>query len=386
MKRLYMMLILVTIFVITGCAQQKETILNLQNEKREAETYKETDSLKEQLELQFIEIPVPEHANVSSWTVYDNMVYYGVDYIDYLTDHEGKGITRSEKDHYTKIISYDIQSEVSETLYEADSVIAISDVCTNGKQLIWEEYPRQENLSWCVKLLALSEDNSTAETILSDNNTEGELFDIIPNLTAQNIYWYDLTNTPSHPIHLFRYNLEKKDIAIMKENLDLSSSYEQVSIMDDQICTYAMNAVNNSKYLKTGMIYIDNLTQKHNITLSVPTKVIHPIANHNYCIWGESYEENDRLWAYDFLSKQLQCISLKEIGGKFSYTLLDDLIIVPTYNGIWCMDPKSQTYANLVMYGENDSFGHIWYNSDCSACTEIGFTAGKLRFVKIIRK
>ena len=41
-----------------------------------------------------------------------------------------------------------------------------------------------------------------------------------------------------------------------------------------------------------------------------PSKIMHPVANEKFCIWGESYESDDELWLYDYQSGQLECISL----------------------------------------------------------------------------
>lgn len=109
--------------------------------------YTEADDLKERVRLEIIDVPKPEYAYVSAWTVYDEMVYYEADYIDYLTDHEGKGAIEPTSEHYTKVMSYDIQSGDTKILYQAEDIIAITDLCTDGKILIWEEYPRRENMS-----------------------------------------------------------------------------------------------------------------------------------------------------------------------------------------------------------------------------------------------
>lgn len=83
-------------------------------------------------------------------------------------------------------------------------------------------------------MLSLTEKDSVAETIFSDGDTEGELWDIIPNLAEQKIYWYDQDDLEKneHPIKLYSYDIIRKEIKLEKEGLDLASPYEQVSIID----------------------------------------------------------------------------------------------------------------------------------------------------------
>ena len=57
-------------------------ILSLYIYEKEMVSYTESDHLKEQVCLGIIDVPIPEHAYVSSWAVYDDMVYYEADYID----------------------------------------------------------------------------------------------------------------------------------------------------------------------------------------------------------------------------------------------------------------------------------------------------------------
>ena len=140
----------------------------------------------------------------------------------------------------------------------------------------------------------------------------------------------------------------------------------------------------NGTVFKTGSIHIEDLTGDKKTALFVPTRIKNPISNQKLCIWGEIYYgTSDELWVYDHISEQLECISLKDIGGMFSYELLDDLIIISTYSGLWCLESETQTYTNLLMYGEEDFPGFIRYNLDGTLCVQIGGNEEKIRLVKI---
>lgn len=236
-------------------------------------------------------------------------------------------------------------------------------------------------------MLSLTEKDSVAETIFSDGDTEGELWDNIPNLAEQKIYWYDQDDLEKneHPINLYSYDIIRKEIKLEKEGLDLASPYEQISIIDGKICTYEMHTPDGAKqkYFKTGSIYIEDREKDGMITLLTPSKIMHPVANDKFCIWGESYESDDELWLYDYQSGQMECISLEEMGGKFAYMLLDDLIIMPTRNGIWCIEPETQTYTNLLLFGEEYCYGHIWHTLDGSTCMQIDSSEEKISIAKI---
>lgn len=91
----------------------------------------------------------------------------------------------------------------------------------------------------------------------------------------------------------------------------------------------------------------------------------------------------DELWLYDYQSGQLECISLEEMGQKFAYMLLDDLIILSARNGIWCIEPEAQTYTNLLLFGEEYSYGNIWHTLDGSACMQIDSSEEKISIAKI---
>lgn len=378
MRRWGTLFVSAIVFLLSGCSRQQE-------QNKELVHYTQTNALKEQTALEFIEVPVPEHFGVSSWTVCDETVYYAINYMDYLSDHEGKGAVQPTQEHASRILSYDTKSGETSILYQAEGVIEMSDVCADGEILVWEEYPRLENMPWCIKMLSLTDRESKAETIFSDSDTDGELWSIVLSLTEEKIYWYDQSDTEKfvHPISLYQYDLKSGEIMVDKQKIDLSSPYEQVSVIDRQMCTYRMDSVVDSIDAKTSEIYIDDIQTGEQITVSVSTKVMRPVANEDYCIWGESYESNDVLWVYDRQTKQSACVSLAELGGKFSYTLLEDWIIISTHRGLWCLEPETQTYTNLLMFGEKNNYGYLWHNLDGSVAMETAYSDKEFCIVNI---
>lgn len=389
MKKYFLMLMLILTVLLTGCGSQKESVLDFREQKKEMVCYEETDSLGERIRVDFIDLPRPENSFVSAWTIWDDTVYFGMDY------EERQGEMGPLLEHYAKVMSYDINSGETNTLYQSDCVTEINDIFTDGEKLIWEESPwgsswtDTENASWYVRMLSLKEEESEAEIIFKDGDTEGELWHAILTLTEEKVYWYDQEDTTDneHPINLFSYDFKEKKIAVEREELDLSSPYEHVSVKDGQICTYAMYREGNGKYFKTGSIHIQDLTGSEKVTIFAPTRIMNPISNQKLCAWGESYDGvSDELWVYDYNSEQLECISLEEIDGMFSHELLDGLIIMSTYNGLWCLEPETQTCTNLLMYGEEEFPGFISCNLDGTLHVQIGGNEEKIRLVKISLK
>ena len=73
------------------------------------------------------------------------------------------------------------------------------------------------------------------------------------------------------------------------------------------------------------------------------------------------------------------------MGGKFAYMLLDDLIIVSTRNGIWCIEPETQTYTNMLLFGDEYSYGNIWHALDGNAYMQIDSSEEKISIAKMYK-
>lgn len=257
-------LISVILVSVTGCTEQKEKSIISQNTEHVMENtgvqvenpasimYELDDSLKEKISVRLIDLPYPEHASIPSWVVDGNTVYYAVEFIDYLQDNEGTGERVETEQYFSKIMSYDTDSGRTDTVYQADHAIEITDLCFNGTTLIWEEYPRQENLSWQIKSISAGGMEKQAEVIIRDGDTEGELFDVIPSLVGQKVYWYDTADADNgnHPVILYSYDMESRSVSTEKDGLDLSSPYEQASVIDGWMCSYYKDSGEGSIYIE----------------------------------------------------------------------------------------------------------------------------------------
>lgn len=84
---------------------------------------------------------------------------------------------------------------------------------------------------------------------------------------------------------------------------------------------------------------------------------------------------------HNFSGKQSSCVSLGQMGDFFAYTLLGDYVILTTEDrdGLWCLDPESQTYANLLD-NEEYSYLNVSQEPDGSVSTQLtGSVSGKMR-------
>lgn len=378
MRKYLLFFLLSTFTFLSGCGKQEKILDFTENEINPIE-YVQTNDLSDNIEIVFYDLPCPENAVIGAWCVYDDLIFYAVDYIDYLSDHTGIGtiITPSEV-YNSKILCYDISTKSATDFYIAESIIPISDLCCNGEILLWEEYPKNIDVSWELKYKLLDDSLSESNILLKDGDVDGIMLDIIPNLDGNKVYLYEQTGVDdtAHPILLYYYDITSKKTSLQKTELDLSSPYEQVSILNQWMATYQIN-VNNSN------IYLDNIENGEKKVIKVPTRVCHPITNGLYCVWKKTYDAElmPGYYLYNDYQKSIDYIQVED--NIFAYTILGDCVLLTCSNGIWCYDPEKRQYQCLLD-DEDYSYIYISNGNDGNAYTAVEtFPDGGIRVAKI---
>jgi len=232
---------------LTSCSnKQEQNIVINQKEIIQCTNFDEKETLKEKLIIEEFKIRIPENASVNSFCVYENMVYYSVEFGDYLLGPKqiGKEEIPFEDKYNTQIRAFDTETKEDNMVYRysAKECIGVSDIQCNGKELVWEEY---QNGTWNIKLFLLGEP-------------------------------------------------QKEPI--------LKSPYEHINIHDGvkSVCTEKENNIN--------MIQLsDNLDI---LNLEIDMDVSAPIANKQLCIWmkGYDYHERQELYCFDREKQTTYCI------------------------------------------------------------------------------
>lgn len=158
-----------------SCSNQQEKNISInKSELSVLSDFQEVKSQKEKLIVEEINIPIPENCNVNSFCVYKDKVYYSIEFGDYLTGQMeigGKEIAFEEK-YNTQIRVFHIGTKEDEILYQykENECVSVSDIQSNGTEVIWEEY---KNGTWNIRLVL--EDEVVEEPLVAvsqQNNAE----------------------------------------------------------------------------------------------------------------------------------------------------------------------------------------------------------------------
>ena len=161
--------------VLCSCSNQQEKNISInENELSVLSDFQESKSQKEKLIIEEISIPIPENGNVNSFCVYKDRVYYSIEFGDYLIGQMeigGEEIAFEEK-YNTQIRVFHIGTKEDKILYQykENECVSVSDIQSNGTEVIWEEY---KNGTWNIRLVL--EDEVVEEPLVAvsqQNNAE----------------------------------------------------------------------------------------------------------------------------------------------------------------------------------------------------------------------
>ena len=138
MRRGGLLVVCMALF-LSGCATKGEWYKQVED--ITTAEYSEMDMPDEILVEQY-KIPLADHANVCGADTCDGIIYYLVDYLDYLMDQTGVRNIPFEEKYNTQIWAYDTRTGENNLLYkyQEDRCVSVGMICCNKAHLIWEEY------------------------------------------------------------------------------------------------------------------------------------------------------------------------------------------------------------------------------------------------------
>ncbi len=174
MKKGYLIILVAMMsMVLSSCSNQQEKNISVnENELSVLSDFQESKSQKEKLIIEEINIPIPENGNVNSFCVYKDRVYYSIEFGDYLMGQMeigGEEIAFEEK-YNTQIHVFHIGTKEDKILYQykENECVSVSDIQSNGTEVIWEEY---KNGTWNVRLVLENEVVEEPLIAVSQQNT-----------------------------------------------------------------------------------------------------------------------------------------------------------------------------------------------------------------------
>jgi len=348
-----MILVLIGVF-FTGCSSNNISVDLTGTNQEQTFQYKESDSLSDKFEFENFVIEIPTDGSINTYCVYDDMLYYSLDYsIKYDNSTGENSDINFDRNDNTQIRCYNLKDNTDVLLYQYDEItcIQITDMQCNGSDLVWEDYPIHNTDIWNIKKLDLN-DKKNPEDIFSFDMNKGEMNSVTLTITKDNLYWYEQTKDTENAIYLCKYNFKKEIFATEKTDLNLSSPYEHASILNNICATYEVLDDDQS------LIHLDFFNKRKNIEIHVKGNVSELICNGKYCIWmqGYDYANRGKMYIYDISNQTYESIVIPNI---FSYGIMDNMIIVNQKDGLYCYDIENKLYENLEP-NDNISFGYTY--------------------------
>lgn len=353
MKKKISIAILILTFILTSCSKSEVETINISDSGQvKTYDYQESDFIAEKVKIDDFEINTQSDGNIRTFCIYDDTMYYTLDFLNYFENSTGlKSDIVFEEKYNTQIRSYNLESgnDILLYQYEEEECIEVTDMQCNGKELVWEDYTKEN--TWNIKKMTINSD-TLPEDIFSYDAEKGKMDSITLSITADSLFWFDQIDNGDKPIILNKYDFKSKKITIEKKGLSLSSPYEHVNLTDGVCTTYETNKDD------TTIIHVIDVKNKDQLDISEPGSVSSPISNGEFCVWVKGYDSNDRktLFIYDITRDTLEQI---EIPYAFSYGIIKDLILVNQQDGIYCYDVKNKEYKNLIET-ENISYGYTF--------------------------
>lgn len=334
--------VFIFLLLITACSKGKVEEVDLTDIKQVTIfDYRKSESIKNNLKMEMFKIKIPNGGQINSFCIYNNTVFYVVDFYNYFENPTGeKPHIDFEKKYNTQIRSFELENNEDLLLYQYDEekCVQVTDMQCNGKELVWEDYIDVN--SWNIKKMSLSE-NGVAENIFSYEPEKGIMTAITLTITDDGLFWYNQVGDGVYSIELCRYDFETKKVSIEKAGLSLSYPFEHINILDGIYTTYKTN-LNN-----TTQIYIDNLKNKEELILNVAGNIRNPVSNGEICVWlvFDDYQDGESIFIYDIKGQTMEKVDVPYV---LSYGLVGNLLLVNQEDGLYCYDVKNKEYENII--------------------------------------
>ena len=374
-------LLCVLCIFLCSCGQSEKEITVEESDISEP-VFQEVDGLWNCFQITECTLDTPEIC-VGSYCVYDGKVYYEVNYSEQLIDQTGRSENIPFEEKYnTEIRSHDMVSGTEEVIYKysADWCVDIKDIVCNGKYLIWEDVDDV----WKVNVLEVGTDTYPVVVVTGAQN-EGDLWEIVPTVTEEDIYWYNKNGSDNNCISLYRYNFAKQEISLVRSGLDLTSPYTRLPITEGLYTMFARMGNNSCR------IMVHNIQGEEEKVINVPTEVCRPISNQNYCVWNRGYDDlSSILFVYDFANQKTEKMDLSN-GYSFSHALLGRYVIVnqrkdSVYGkeGLYCFDMVDKVYEQLeIEKTENQTLLYTSQGLDENVYLQIADDTSDFRIINI---
>lgn len=379
MKKSFIMLASVLLLCLTGCAQEASSVI-ISDEDIVENEYCQTEGLWDNFEVAESVLDVPDFCR-GYFCVYDDKVYYEVNFFDYLTDQTGLvGNKPFEPQYNTEIRVCDMKSGEDRLLYKymEESCVDITDITCNGEYLVWEDTDK----GWNMKCMRLGSEEEP-ELLFTSEQNEGDFWSVVPKLVEDKLYWYNQKGSSNNSITLYEYSFDTEEIAAAKTGLDLASPYESIGFTDGIYTTYSRTEGTDC------CINIYDSRAGRNVVLKPEDTVRAPVSNRNICVWMEGYDgDGQALYVYDLEQELTEKIDVSP-GRIFSYAIKDHYIFINQRgdsdwgsNGLYCLDLQEKTYEKLnipeekiILFTNQGAGGNIYF--------ELADSTAEVRIVNI---
>lgn len=364
------------LLILSGCKNNKLKTIDLSQETISKDSFVFSNENGSDITINEYEIPLPEHAESFSFSFYDDVIYYVIDYSNYLEPKTEKDIKDPKifKSKYnTEILSYNTITKQIKTIYKYNEnyCVNVHDIVCNDNYLVWDELSKEGIYS--IKMISIENNikNIEPKTILTSKNYDmGYLDTFRLRITDDKLYWHQAKENKEKTelnCSVYQYSFKNNEINKVLDNLSLGSPYEIVSIDNKNLCSFTRTDNTNN------IIHITNLENGNKTDVFVSTPIVSPVSNGKIIAWSDSYEASRKLYYYNIETSELNVLNNLSI---FSYNIINNKIIFDYrdekgISNISGYDIQKKMFYNLTNNNQADiTYLTLYKNSDDSIIVE----------------
>ncbi|MBQ8519619.1 MAG: hypothetical protein IJ455_08490 [Agathobacter sp.] len=347
---------LVALFLLTGCQKEEEyeEPNNIDLKQREAIEINDSIFTNQDLELKISEVSVDIDSRAEARTcfVYEEKVFYSLDYEFFFQDPTWSDGIEFDKSYNTQIRMYDMKSGEDRLLYQYDEefCVVVLSLQYNGKTLIWEE-SNSHSVAWKIMAYDIEEDIKP-HVLFKYGDVDGELNSATPKITEDSVLWYDLIKGRDYESVIYKYDFMRNNITVLKDGIDTWTPYARITLEDNVLLTYKYQNDSTS-------IFIEK--ESDCVTVETLGKVEALRGNNEMCAWRKSAEKHKNIQVYDIKNDLFYYIPT---DYYFSFTVLDNVIIVNQDNGVYAYNIIDKTYMS-IRESEGTYCGYLFDGWNC---------------------
>lgn len=363
LKKVAIFYVVTSLLMLQACGNNEIDLCGVEPQQMQPDI---TSGWLDGIDMKEVYIDIPKGADISTFCVYGDDLYYSFDYISYF-EYEANILRNAtfEEKYNTQIRVYNISTGMDTLLYlyDEDFCVQTTDMQSNGEVLVWEHYGVESD-SWSIMSLDLQCEGSVEE-LLIDNAEKGMLSTVTLTIDEENLYWYDIIESEeeSNSVELKRYNFEKEEVYTDQTELRLMTPYEHVSIIGDICTTYSsINA-------DTSGIFIYDMETDEKMELQVDGQVDSALSNGEFCAWmdGLDYYNRFEIFIYDLNTNEYKKM---ETSYVFSYGIVGEYLVLNREDGLWVYDVLENKCDNLIK-SERTACGYTFQSFSGSLCMEL---------------